>query len=195
VPNLWLAAIRPTPDPDRVETRTSARSIADALAAGTGDLGERKEVTPMKKQFLIATDGLPGAHEAVQQGLALAREAGATVTLAYVRHAPLPVLGDPFYQRALSDEFARARVVLEEAADSAARAGTEVRTEILEGDPAEAIVQLGRAREVDLIVVGSRGRGSIAGALLGSVSEGIVHRADRPVLVVKPRSKAVTRAA
>jgi nucleotide-binding universal stress UspA family protein len=149
----------------------------------------------MKKQFLIATDGSPGAQEAVQQGLALAREAAAAVTLVYVRHAPLPVLGDPYYQRALSDELARARVVIEEAADSASRAGTEVQTAVLEGDPAEAIVRFGRAREVDLIVVGSRGRGAIAGALLGSVSEGVVHRADRPVLVVKPRSKDLTRAA
>lgn len=66
---------------------------------------------------------------------------------------------------------------------------------VLEGDPAEAIVQFGRAREVDLIVVGPRGRGAMAGALFGSVSEGVVHRADRPVLVVKPRSKALIRAA
>ncbi len=80
----------------------------------------------MSKQFLIATDGSPGSQEAVQQGLALAREAAAAVTLVYVRHAPLPVFGDPYYQRALSDELARARVVIEEAADSAGRAGTEV---------------------------------------------------------------------
>ncbi len=148
-----------------------------------------------KKQFLVATDGSPGAQEVVQQATALAGGADAAITLVYVRHAPLPVLGDPVYQRALSHELARARALLEEAAADIAAEGVEVTTEMLEGSPAEAIVQLARSRAVDMIVVGSRGRGAITGALLGSVSEGVVHRADRPVLVVKPRSKTARRAA
>jgi nucleotide-binding universal stress UspA family protein len=43
-----------------------------------------------KKHFLIATDGSPGACEAVEHGAALAREAGAAITLVSVRHASLP---------------------------------------------------------------------------------------------------------
>jgi len=49
-----------------------------------------------KKHFLIATDGSPGACEAVEQAASLAREADAAITLVSVRHAPLPVLGDPY---------------------------------------------------------------------------------------------------
>ena len=149
----------------------------------------------MKKQYLIATDGSPGACEAVREGTALAREAGAAITLVCVRHSPLPVLGDPYYQRTLSEELTRAQGVVAEAAASVAAEGVEVETEILEGNPADSIAELARSRGVDLIVVGSCGRGGIVGALLGSVSEGVVHRADRPVLVVKPRAKTARRAA
>ncbi len=46
------------------------------------------------------------------------------------------------------------------------------------------IVELARSRDVDVIVVGSRGLGAVAGTLLGSVSRAVVHDADRPVLVV-----------
>jgi nucleotide-binding universal stress UspA family protein len=147
------------------------------------------------KRFLIATDGSPGGREAVRKGMELAREASAETTIVYVRHAPLPVLGDPFYGRVLSHELERGRVVMDAASADAAIAGVEFETEILEGHPPEAIVELARVRDIDLIIVGSRGRGAIAGAVLGSVSEAVVHRADRPVLVVKPRALPARRVA
>jgi nucleotide-binding universal stress UspA family protein len=46
------------------------------------------------------------------------------------------------------------------------------------------VVELARARNAALIVVGTRGLGAVTGALLGSVSSSIIHRTDRPVLVV-----------
>jgi nucleotide-binding universal stress UspA family protein len=148
-----------------------------------------------QKEFLIATDGSPGAAVALRQAIALAREADARLIVVYARRAPLPLLGDPYYQRTLSHELEVARTVLAEGARMAADAGIEVETEILEGNAADRIVELARLRDVDLIVVGSRGRGAVTGALLGSVSESIVHKADRPVLVVKPCAAVARRAA
>lgn len=49
-------------------------------------------------------------------------------------------------------------------------------------DPAQAIVEAGET--ADLIVVGSRGRGSVRGLLLGSVSQGVLHTATVPVVVL-----------
>ena len=147
------------------------------------------------KRIVIAYDGSDGGREALEQGLQLARNARAVATVACVRHAPLPIVGDPFYERALSRELHQGRAVLDEARAYAADAGVVAETELLEGDAAEQILELARARGADLIVVGSRGRGAVAEALLGSVSQAIVHSADRPVLVVKRRARRERRAA
>lgn len=147
------------------------------------------------KRIVIAYDGSDGGREALEQGLQLARNARAVATVVYVRHATLPIIGDPFYERALSRELRRGRDVLAEARAFAADAGVVAETELLEGDPAEQILDLARLRDAELIVVGSRGRGAVAEALLGSVSHAIVHEADRPVLVARRRARRERRAA
>jgi nucleotide-binding universal stress UspA family protein len=93
-------------------------------------------------------------------------------------------LGEPFYQEKLSEQMVHARAAVERADTLVRQEGCEADAEILEGNPAEQIVELARARNAPLIVVGSRGLGAVTGALLGSVSSAVIHRADRPVLVV-----------
>jgi nucleotide-binding universal stress UspA family protein len=53
------------------------------------------------------------------------------------------------------------------------------------GVPAEVICDLAAKEDVDLIVVGSHGKGAVRRALLGSVSQAVVHQATKPVLVVR----------
>ena len=132
---------------------------------------------------VIATDGSESAAQAVVAGARLAHALGTTAVLVYVRPA-IGQLGEPFYQEKLSEQLEYARAVLDRAQALARGEGCEADAEILEGAAPDQIVELARARDAELIVVGSRGLGAVAGALLGSVSSAIIHRADRPVLVV-----------
>jgi nucleotide-binding universal stress UspA family protein len=159
--------------------------VAKRLLAMRGSV-----VMENQERYVVAVDGSAGSFEALERAIDLARTTGANLTLVFVRHAPLPLLGDPYYQRALSKELEHGRAVVDRAAEQANAAGLQVETEILDGPVAEGIVGLARARNATLIVIGSRGRGAVTGALLGSTSEAVAHKADRPVLVVKPRRAA-----
>ncbi len=136
------------------------------------------------KHLLVAIDGSDGGHAAVEEALALAPDLGVTVTFVSVRKPAPQSLGSPFYERSLQQGLERARNVVEQAMELAAEAGIEADGEILEGDPTDEIVSLADNRG-DLIVVGSRGHGPLAGALLGSVSSTVAQHAQTPVLVAK----------
>ena len=141
------------------------------------------EASGHQEPVVIATDGSHGADAAVEAGARVARTIGTAAVLVYVRPSLGP-LGDPYYQEKLSEQMAHARAALERAGELLAQEGVDAEEEILEGSAADRVVELARARNAPLIVVGSRGLGAVAGALLGSVSSAIIHRADRPVLVV-----------
>jgi nucleotide-binding universal stress UspA family protein len=60
-----------------------------------------------------------------------------------------------------------------------------VRTVMREGDPGAAILQIAKEEKADLIVMGRRGLGDLAGLLLGSVSHKVAHLAECACLTVK----------
>jgi nucleotide-binding universal stress UspA family protein len=135
-------------------------------------------------RIVIATDGSANAWAAVEEGVELASEVGAEVTFITVRH-DVSLLGEPLYQKHLTDQLARARETLDRAEAEAERRGVPCDGEILEGDPATCIVAAARYRDADLLVVGSRGHGAFASALIGSVSRAVTTRSPVPVMIVR----------
>jgi nucleotide-binding universal stress UspA family protein len=143
------------------------------------------------KEIVIATDGSAGAYVAVDQGVWLAKMLGAKVTFVAVARTPLAILGDPYYQRALTADLSKARSAIDDAVFAAEERHVPYEVEILEGSPPEKILDVARTHDAGLIVIGSRGRGAVTGAVLGSVSSDVVHRSDRPVLVARPSARAL----
>ncbi|TDD37073.1 universal stress protein [Saccharopolyspora elongata] len=75
-------------------------------------------------------------------------------------------------------------VVKEVAGDSE----VEINKEVSQGHPARALLDATKEANADLLVVGNRGHGGFAEALLGSVSQHCVHHARCPVVVVRNQS-------
>lgn len=138
-------------------------------------------------RILIATDGSPEAREAVQFGIELASEQEAEVALLQViPPVDWTQLDRGALIRPIPEELRRRRATaLNEAAQLAAEQGVGVTFEVFPGNPVDEIVAYADSIDADLIVVGSRGRGAVAGALLGSVSQGVLCESRRPVLVVR----------
>ena len=65
-------------------------------------------------------------------------------------------------------------------------AGLEYGTEVVSGDPAHAVVDLIEEHGCDMVILGTRGTGSLLSMLQGSVAQSLLHDSPVPVLLVKP---------
>ncbi len=150
----------------------------------------------MSQPLLICFDGSDPARNAVAEAGRLFAPRSAIVLhayqslLAFASGYPLAGFsGGVEVSEELDQEAAtRAQAIADEGAELARGAGLEARGRAeLTSDPAwHAIVETARELDVGAVVMGTRGLSSVRSALLGSVSNGVIHHSDRPVLVVPP---------
>jgi nucleotide-binding universal stress UspA family protein len=135
------------------------------------------------KTILLATDGSDSSERALAFAIELAQETGASLEVVCVRQQWSRVVGvAPAPKLATHDASERAA---ESAASRARRAGVASTAHVVEGDTVGCIVEATRRTGAELLVVGSRGLGSISGAALGSVSQALIRRSPIPVTVVR----------
>ena len=137
------------------------------------------------KEIMVAIDGSDGSLAAIDEAVDLAAPLGAHITFLSVRKAPSSLLGSPNYECRLARDLGVTRAAVDAALEKARRAGIEARGAVLEGNPVDEILSFADNCSADLIVMGSRGHGAFAGAMLGSVSSDVAQHANIPVLVTK----------
>lgn len=98
-----------------------------------------------------------------------------------LQHRDLGLLLDAAWQA----RRAAARGLLDEAGVGTSGWTTPVRQVVMEGHPVTEIARLAREMDVDLVVVGPRGRGRVAARMLGSVTRSLLGVLDRPLLVAR----------
>jgi nucleotide-binding universal stress UspA family protein len=158
------------------------------LAQRSGDFAGRPphRARPIRA-VMLATDLGPASATATEQAIEIAARLGARLVVTSVVEARLRGDGSgPRIDQLRAGQEAGVQAVVQEAR---AR-GADATFLVWEGEPGEAIVSAAEAESVDLIVVGSHGRGPVGRFLVGSVSDFIVRQASCPVLVVRSDSEA-----
>ena len=140
----------------------------------------------MFEKVLLAVDGSEHALHAARTAADLARAIKSKdFRIVVVYDFIPPYLGEPNMQNAINARLEDAKAILENAVKTVGQLPCEIHTELIEGSSAQAIIDVATTRKSDVIVMGSRGLGTLAGLLLGSTSQKVVGHAPCPVLIVR----------
>ncbi|MCC5859696.1 MAG: universal stress protein [Ectothiorhodospiraceae bacterium] len=148
--------------------------------------------------LIVACDGSPHAARAAEYAAYLANATGARIHLVHAfPSTPLELIGLPgasphmvgverfdektfrsLWDQAAKEAFRVGKAAMGETANDAV-------TVKLSGDPAEEILEYASKQENPMIIIGPRGLGRVREALLGSVSQRVLHGARCPVVLVR----------
>jgi len=149
------------------------------------DLQEHRGGASMRK-IMVATDGSEGATRAIDMAVELTKAFGGTLSIVSVA-ATISAEDETSFMRVEGDAMSPSETLaqrnLNEAQRRAQQAGVPAQTILVTGDPARAIIETIVREKVDAIAVGRRGRGQLAGLLLGSVSQKLCSLAPCVVIV------------
>jgi nucleotide-binding universal stress UspA family protein len=169
----------------RVLSGTTATTLlhGSPCAVAVAPAGYRDAPAPSQSRFGVAYDGSPMARVALEvaRDLAAAHGASLAVINAYDTIPAYALTGAGEGLPPDVDLRGAAQAELDEAL-VACRGVVEAHGELLEGRPTDAL--LVRAKDLDLLVTGSRGYGRIRGVVLGSMSRRLAEEAPCPLLVV-----------
>jgi nucleotide-binding universal stress UspA family protein len=140
----------------------------------------------MFERILLAVDGSEHGYHAAKMAAELARAMKSERLRVVVVYSRIPpYLGEPNLQQAIDARLTDAQEILRKSVEIVGDVPAEIHTELIEGDAAEAIIEVAKTRESSVIVMGSRGLGRLAGLVLGSTSQKVVSHAPCPVLIVR----------
>ncbi len=143
------------------------------------------------KKILFPTDFSHTGDAAIAMATSLARDTGAKLIVVHVEEPPVAYGAGEMYYGIPNPATDDLKHMLEKVKPTDPAVPYE--HHLLTGDPAAAIGRFADDENIDLIVLGTHGRTGFSRLIMGSVAEGIVRRANCPVLTCKhPEEKAAT---
>jgi len=140
----------------------------------------------MYKKILLATDGSENARRAAFQAAGLAEELSSEIIIAYIFSSP------PSQSKMAKANFDVHSILTEDAKNAISETinlfeekKVAYSLKVAIGEPASEVCEIAEKENADLLIIGSRGLGTIKSAVIGSVSQKVAHLAKCPVMIVK----------
>jgi len=150
------------------------------------------------RTIVVPTDCSPLSREALRYAGRLAEQTGATVIAVYGTSFSARLEGEGV-AAALASRHDRESMMLpirgcmEETIHESLVRGTQYEIVIDDCEAADAIAGAANRRDADLIIMGTRDRNRIARAVLGSVTDSVLHQSRRPVLILREHNNVAER--
>ena len=154
----------------------------------------------MYARILVPLDGSDLAERALPHAAEIAKNAGSEIILLQAVTPFASMLGQASANEAAVTEslltstrqqheglMAIAREYLTKQATDLAAKGVKARAEVVEGSPANAILEYAQANEVGLIAMSTHGRSGLGRAVFGSVADAVLRNSGLPVLLIRSK--------
>ena len=139
------------------------------------------------KTILFPTDFSTASDAALCHAEALARQSDGKLLILHVEEPPLAYGGGELYYGLPEPSSERILQMLEDVHPSDSAVPFVHR--LVMGDPAAEIVNVAKAEQAELVVMGTHGRTGVSRLLMGSVAESVVRHAPCPVLIYRERAE------
>jgi nucleotide-binding universal stress UspA family protein len=146
----------------------------------------------MYQKILVPLDGSKRAERILPHVESLAKMYGATILL--LRVVQMIIMGDGYknieYEESMAanrQELKEADAYLDRLAGRLRKKGLKVEGLAQLGPVVESVLDIAEKKNVDLIAMASHGRTGLSRVFYGSITAGVIHRIDRPLLVIRSR--------
>ena len=139
----------------------------------------------MFELIIVALDGSDHSLKALDYARELAEKYGSKLILLHAYRSTSDLRGAEGFNQMIAKRREAGEKVIKDAGNRLGQVSFEVEEDMLEGPAADAIIAAVEARKADLVVMGTRGMGSLKGLLFGNVSTKVTQYASCPVLVVR----------
>jgi len=137
--------------------------------------------------ILVPIDGSDNSYRALDAALLVSEKLGSDITVIHVmEEVPITHIGSEKMLNELLEAYKKENQdILLKCSEIANQKGLTIKTFLLQGNPASAILDYIKKEKFDLVIMGSRGLGKFKELILGSVSSKIVHHSPCAVLLIR----------